>query len=118
MATEQPIVSEKQEVIGDEKRGNDSSSLESYTNPDGITEKALLRKLDWKLLPGLTLLYLLSFLDRSNGMFLPEVCPSSVSSGGEENEWTYANLGLQLEMRGLMGWQRICILREINTCLL
>jgi hypothetical protein len=32
-----------------------------------ISEKALLRKLDWKLLPGLTLLYLLSFLDRSNG---------------------------------------------------
>lgn len=32
-----------------------------------INEKALLRKLDWKLLPPLTLLYLLSFLDRSNG---------------------------------------------------
>ena len=33
----------------------------------GINEKALLRKLDFKLLPALTLLYLLSFLDRSNG---------------------------------------------------
>lgn len=33
----------------------------------GINEKALLRKLDRKLLPALTLLYLLSFLDRSNG---------------------------------------------------
>lgn len=33
----------------------------------GISEKALLRKLDRKLLPALTLLYLLSFLDRSNG---------------------------------------------------
>lgn len=32
----------------------------------GINEKALLRKLDRKLLPALTLLYLLSFLDRSN----------------------------------------------------
>ena len=30
-------------------------------------EKALLRKLDLRLLPALTLLYLLSFLDRSNG---------------------------------------------------
>ncbi|KAL8925655.1 MAG: hypothetical protein Q9208_003338 [Pyrenodesmia sp. 3 TL-2023] len=29
-------------------------------------DKALLRKLDWRLLPALTLLYLLSFLDRSN----------------------------------------------------
>jgi hypothetical protein len=32
-----------------------------------INEKALLRKLDLRLLPPLTLLYLLSFLDRSNG---------------------------------------------------
>ena len=35
----------------------------------GINEKALLRKLDRTLLPALTLLYLLSFLDRSNGTF-------------------------------------------------
>ena len=33
-------------------------------------EKALLRKLDLRLLPALTLLYLLSFLDRSNGNLL------------------------------------------------
>ena len=33
----------------------------------GVNEKALLRKLDFKILPALTLLYLLSFLDRSNG---------------------------------------------------
>jgi hypothetical protein len=33
----------------------------------GVNEKALLRKLDFKLLPALTFLYLLSFLDRSNG---------------------------------------------------
>ena len=32
-----------------------------------INEKALLRKIDLKLLPAVTLLYLLSFLDRSNG---------------------------------------------------
>ncbi|MCJ1458673.1 hypothetical protein MMC28_009047 [Mycoblastus sanguinarius] len=32
----------------------------------GVNEKALLRKLDLKLLPALTSLYLLSFLDRSN----------------------------------------------------
>lgn len=36
----------------------------------GVNEKALLRKLDFKLLPALTLLYLLSFLDRSNGKSL------------------------------------------------
>ncbi|RAQ70474.1 MFS transporter [Aspergillus flavus] len=33
---------------------------------NGINEKALLRKLDMRLLPPLTILYLLSFLDRSN----------------------------------------------------
>lgn len=32
----------------------------------GINEKSFVRRLDYKLLPGLSLLYLLSFLDRSN----------------------------------------------------
>jgi hypothetical protein len=45
------------------------TSEESYENPTGINEKALIRKLDRKLLPSLTLLYLLSFLDRSNSMY-------------------------------------------------
>lgn len=35
---------------------------------DGVNERALLRKLDWRLLPAVGVLYLLSFLDRSNGM--------------------------------------------------
>ncbi|KAH8646375.1 MFS nicotinic acid transporter-like protein [Tricladium varicosporioides] len=39
---------------------------DSFANPTGINEKTLLRKLDLKLLPPLTILYLLSFLDRSN----------------------------------------------------
>ena len=43
------------------------SSGDDIENPTGIKEKAFLRKLDRKLLPALTLLYLLSFLDRSNG---------------------------------------------------
>ena len=49
-----------------------SPQLESNDNLGakfGVDEKALLRKLDLKLLPALTLLYLLSFLDRSNGMY-------------------------------------------------
>ena len=37
-------------------------------NARTIEDKRLLRKLDLKLLPALTLLYLLSFLDRSNGV--------------------------------------------------
>lgn len=32
-----------------------------------VNEKELLRKLDFRLLPAVTLLYLLPFLDRSNG---------------------------------------------------
>lgn len=35
---------------------------------DVVNERALLRKLDWRLLPAVGVLYLLSFLDRSNGM--------------------------------------------------
>ena len=31
-----------------------------------VNEKALLRKIDWRLLPAVGILYLLSFLDRSN----------------------------------------------------
>lgn len=33
---------------------------------DAVSEKKLLRKLDWRILPGVSVLYLLSFLDRSN----------------------------------------------------
>ncbi|OJZ88567.1 hypothetical protein ASPFODRAFT_129777 [Aspergillus luchuensis CBS 106.47] len=48
-------------IEADEKAASPSTS--SITN---INEKALLRKLDFRLLPPLTILYLLSFLDRSN----------------------------------------------------
>ncbi|KAI9800755.1 MAG: hypothetical protein M1833_003172 [Piccolia ochrophora] len=42
------------------------SSNDSLETASTVNEKALLRKLDLTLLPALTLLYLLSFLDRSN----------------------------------------------------
>lgn len=41
-----------------------------------INEKALLRKIDAKLLPAVGVLYLLSFLDRSNGEFLVGISSS------------------------------------------
>lgn len=41
---------------------DDSSIADNY----GIDERAFIRKLDRKLLPGVIILYLLSFLDRSN----------------------------------------------------
>lgn len=48
-----------------------SPASNSVAETVGIDEKALLRKLDYRLLPPLTLLYLLSFLDRSNGWDRP-----------------------------------------------
>jgi hypothetical protein len=56
--------SEKEQTELDEAN-SDRATDES--GPDAIDEKKLLRKLDWHLVPGLTLLFLLSFLDRSNG---------------------------------------------------
>jgi hypothetical protein len=52
--------------------GQDTNSSNAVGDGDteslyGINQKAFLRKLDIKLLPPLSLLYLLSFLDRSNG---------------------------------------------------
>ncbi|KAK5655658.1 hypothetical protein OQA88_5591 [Cercophora sp. LCS_1] len=44
-----------------------SSASENEGEASGaINERALLRKLDWRLLPAVGILYLLSFLDRSN----------------------------------------------------
>lgn len=49
--------------VSPELKDGKSNSPEDQVN---INEKALLRKLDLRLLPPLTILYLLSFLDRSN----------------------------------------------------
>ena len=54
----------------EEKGGRESDTSLDEEATSGINEKALLRKLDWKLLPAVSLLYLLSFLDRSNGLSL------------------------------------------------
>jgi hypothetical protein len=76
------LPSEKQAPLFDGKVAHDAgfddkkvfspsdSGEEGTVDVSGISEKSLLRKLDLKLLPPLSLLYLLSFLDRSNGMFL------------------------------------------------
>lgn len=54
-----------EKAVGSNGPGSDSDG----TIFSGINEKALLRKLDRHLLPAVGILYLLSFLDRSNGMF-------------------------------------------------
>lgn len=71
---------DEKKLTGTPSSPRESSSLEALSLPDSSSstnqhflvnysaeeEAALVRKIDWKLLPGLTFLYLLSFLDRSN----------------------------------------------------
>ncbi|KAE8356760.1 major facilitator superfamily domain-containing protein [Aspergillus coremiiformis] len=42
------------------------SATSSTSDVDPVLEKKLLRKLDWRIIPGLWLLFLVSFMDRSN----------------------------------------------------
>lgn len=57
-----------EKAVGDEYARSASSSVgDAEVASAGIDEKKLLRKLDARLLPGVVVLYLLSFLDRSNG---------------------------------------------------
>lgn len=48
------------------QHGSSSSENEELGGVNDINEKALLRKIDFRLLPAVGILYLLSFLDRSN----------------------------------------------------
>ncbi|KAE9965489.1 hypothetical protein EG328_009602 [Venturia inaequalis] len=63
-----PLESDNSNALRESELGNhqalSGSSNEGFH--EGINETSLLRKLDLKLLPPLSLLYLLSFLDRSN----------------------------------------------------
>ena len=56
---------EKQPYVVD-KLGGSGSNSENSGEALGVNESKLLRKIDWHIVPGVTLLYLLSFLDRSN----------------------------------------------------
>jgi hypothetical protein len=64
-----PIGQENEGVLQEKNSpSSDAGGDEEITS--GVNESALLRKLDFKLLPAVSLLYLLSFLDRSNGKTL------------------------------------------------
>lgn len=62
------MASEKREVARPDASSGSNSDVEGIVHGD-VNEKALLRKLDLRLLPAVSILYLLSFLDRSNGTF-------------------------------------------------
>lgn len=55
----------------EEHRGLDDSDLPDYHDKE---VKRILRKVDWRLPPVLAVLYLLSFLDRSNSGFHQNMC--------------------------------------------
>ncbi|KAK3325105.1 major facilitator superfamily domain-containing protein [Apodospora peruviana] len=59
-ATAFPV--DKKTEAADPASASDSDDSET----GAVNEKALLRKIDWRLLPAVGILYLLSFLDRSN----------------------------------------------------
>lgn len=72
-------MSEEKERTVVEEKNCDHATEESG---DEIDEKKLMRKIDLHLLPPLTLLFLLSFLDRSNGnplSFIPLLASRSSS---------------------------------------
>lgn len=65
------MAEENVEYQHDKERENKDVSPGSVSDNENVgavdvDEKALLRKIDWRLLPAVGILYLLSFLDRSN----------------------------------------------------
>jgi hypothetical protein len=68
------MASESEKHVAPPASTNSDSDVEIL--PGSINEKKLLRKLDLRLLPAVSILYLLSFLDRSNGMILPDILRS------------------------------------------
>lgn len=58
---------EKPEVDNGQHTPSSTSASDVEVVPESINEKRLLRTLDLRLLPAVSILYLLSFLDRSNG---------------------------------------------------
>lgn len=57
------------DLVEDARKGEEVSTSMVY---DESETKKVLRKVDWRLLPMLTLLYVLSFIDRSNSAYPPE----------------------------------------------
>ena len=58
----------KEGQISEQKEPTIDVREDAVDSDTGINEKALMRKIDSRLLPAVTLLYLCSFLDRSNGV--------------------------------------------------
>lgn len=82
-----------EKTVGSNEPGNSDSEGTIFS---GINEGALLRKLDRNLLPAVGILYLLSFLDRSNGTTSPI----------SDSVYNLADGGIQSAMRESKAWRR------------
>lgn len=63
MSSEAPMVSSYEKGVFNPNETTHSDSLEAL---DHAAEKRLVRKIDWRLLPPLMILFLLAFIDRIN----------------------------------------------------
>ena len=70
MTTSEPKMlqdTEKQEVLSEDSGEKDVTVLHNpHMDVSGVDEAKLVRKIDWRLIPWLSFLYLLSFLDRAS----------------------------------------------------
>ena len=70
MSTSEPKMpqdTEHQEVMSKDSREKDVTVLYNpHMDVSGVDEAKLVRKIDWRLVPWLSFLYLLSFLDRAS----------------------------------------------------
>ena len=66
--TPPPLLDDDAKVHVEQDKSDPASGSTSDVDDDfsAVNERTLLRKLDWRLLPAVGILYLLSFLDRSN----------------------------------------------------
>lgn len=60
------VSSEKDEIAQVEQTKLTVPLYNEHIDTSGVDERKLVRKLDWRLIPWLSLLYLLSFLDRTS----------------------------------------------------
>ena len=62
-----PQDTENQEVLSNDSEEKNLTALYNpHVDVSGVDEAKLVRKLDWRLIPWLSFLYLLSFLDRTS----------------------------------------------------
>jgi len=63
----EPQDTEKREARSEDSEEKDVTVIyNAHVDVSGVDEAKLVRKIDWRLLPWLSFLYLLSFLDRSS----------------------------------------------------